>query len=188
MSSRKLLIIRSIKWLSAHCTNFTTIKHCIWEYLFENNDNFANQKLLLVYIHQPLRPSRMWHGFIFKAELNWFGFKVFLLLDWLPNPSLRTKSALLFNHSWRDNKRIHTFPKGISALWNAVSSRIWTRRRHVHFLRKLPLHHGHFLLKLLASSFFGHCPSYIFGIVSVFTWRQYSWDRYQSKYFPYNYG
>ena len=24
------------------------------------------------------------------------------------------------NHSWRENNWIHTFPKGISAMWNAV--------------------------------------------------------------------
>ena len=30
-----------------------------------------------------------------------------------------------FTHSWRENNRIHTFPKGISAMWNAI--RIWTR-------------------------------------------------------------
>ena len=41
--------------------------------------------------------------------------------------SCLTKAALLFIHSWRENNWIHTFPKGISAMWNAVSSRIWTR-------------------------------------------------------------
>ena len=29
-------------------------------------------------------------------------------------------SALLFTHSWRENNWIHTFPKGISAMWNAI--------------------------------------------------------------------
>ena len=32
---------------------------------------------------------------------------------------------LLFTHSWRENNWIHTFSKGISALWNAI--RVWTR-------------------------------------------------------------
>ena len=31
----------------------------------------------------------------------------------------RVSSALLFTHNWRENNWIHTFPKGISAMWNA---------------------------------------------------------------------
>ena len=55
------------------------------------------------------------------------GFRVFLLLDWLPNQGWKTHSALLFTHSWRENKRIHTFPKGISVCkMQSASSRIWT--------------------------------------------------------------
>ena len=26
-----------------------------------------------------------------------------------------------YTHSWRENNWIHTFPKGISAMWNAIS-------------------------------------------------------------------
>ena len=60
------------------------------------------------------------------AEFNRFGFWVFLLLDKLPNQSWRNQSDLLFSHTCKENTRIHTFPRGISALWNA-SPKIWTR-------------------------------------------------------------
>ena len=57
-----------------------------------------------------------------------FEFRVFLHLDKLPHQGLRTHSSLLFTHSWRENYWIHTFPKGISAILNAITtSRIWTR-------------------------------------------------------------
>ena len=42
----------------------------------------------------------------------------------------RPKSLVcpLFTHNWGENSWIHTFPKGISTMWNAnSSSRIWTR-------------------------------------------------------------
>ena len=43
----------------------------------------------------------------------------------------------LFTHSWRENNWIHTFPKGISAMWNAISLvQDLNSYRHVHFLRR----------------------------------------------------
>ena len=55
-----------------------------------------------------------------RSILKW-SLTVFLLLDWLPYESWRTQFALLFNYSCRENNRIHTFPKGISAMWNTIS-------------------------------------------------------------------
>ena len=49
---------------------------------------------------------------------------VFFLLDELPHQGWRTQSALLFTHSWREDNWNHTFPKAISAIWNAISA-IW---------------------------------------------------------------
>ena len=51
--------------------------------------------------------------------------------------SIFKQSLLLFTHSWRDNYWIHTFPKGISAMWNAISlvqdlnsyRRVYSQRR-----------------------------------------------------------
>ena len=47
------------------------------------------------------------------------------------------QSALLFTHSWRENNWIHTFPVGISAMWNATSLvQDLNSCRRVHFLRR----------------------------------------------------
>ena len=46
---------------------------------------------------------------------------------------------LLFTRSWRENNWIHTFPKGISAMWNAISLvEDLNSCRRVHFLRRPP--------------------------------------------------
>ena len=37
------------------------------------------------------------------------------------------KTALLFIHSWKENRWIHDFPKGISTKWNIEPFKIWTR-------------------------------------------------------------
>ena len=62
---------------------------------------------------------------------------------------------------WRENNWIHTFPKGISAMWNAISLIQDLNSCHrVHFQWQKPLHHGHLQLQLYlslkprASSFF----------------------------------
>ena len=41
--------------------------------------------------------------------------------------SLRAQSTLLFTHGWTGNYGIHTFLKGISAMWNITSPRNWSR-------------------------------------------------------------
>ena len=49
--------------------------------------------------------------------------------------SPRTQSALIFTHSWRENNWIHTVPKCISAMWNAIRLvQGLNSCRHVHFL------------------------------------------------------
>ena len=53
------------------------------------------------------------------------------------SPRLKNQSALLFTHSWRENNWIHTFPKGISAMWNAISLVLDLNSCcRVHFLRR----------------------------------------------------
>ena len=56
-------------------------------------------------------------------------FRVFLILDWLPNQNLRTQSADLFTHCWRENNWIHFFFRKAFELYKmqTSSSRIWTR-------------------------------------------------------------
>ena len=55
---------------------------------------------------------------------------------------------LLFTHSWRENNWIHTFPKGISAMWNVISLVQDLNSCHrVHFL-----HHRHLLIYMNQSA------------------------------------
>ena len=87
------------------------------------------------HIYQPLRSGRIWHKV--KAGFNRFEFRVFLLLDELLHQGWRTQSALLFTHNWRENNWIHTFPKGISVMWNAIGLVQDLNSYHrVHFLRR----------------------------------------------------
>ena len=58
---------------------------------------------------------------------------------WIPSfPSPRLLLlTLLFIHSWWENIWIHTFPKGISAMWNAIRLvKDLNKCRRVHFLRR----------------------------------------------------
>ena len=53
----------------------------------------------------------------------------------------RNQSVLLFTHSWRETNWIHTFPKGISAMWNAINPvQDLNSCRRAHFLQR-KLHH-----------------------------------------------
>ena len=59
----------------------------------------------------------------------------FLLLDQLPYKGWRAQSTLLF--TWREISWIHTFTKGINAMWN-VNSLVQDLNscRRVHFLSR----------------------------------------------------
>ena len=66
----------------------------------------------------------------------------FFFLDWLPNQSWRTRSALLLTHSYRENYWFHTFPKGVSAMRNAnYLVKNLNSGRRVHVLHLKPLHY-----------------------------------------------
>ena len=71
--------------------------------------------------------SRMWLKVNFKTKYSWFELRVFLPQDHLPYPGERVQTAWLFTHSWTENNWDLIFPKGIRAMWNAVSFRIWSR-------------------------------------------------------------
>ena len=96
-----------------------------------------------IHIYQPLHSRRIWHEVnLFKAEFNRFVFRVFHLWAGLVNQSWRTQSALLFTHSWRENNRIHTFPKGISVMWNAISLvQVWT-----HVAMSIYYNNNHYMM------------------------------------------
>ena len=86
-----------------------------------------NNYLKLSYLPTPPLGQDMTQG-QFLEEFNRFEFRGFLLLDYLLHQGWKTQSVLLFTNSWRDNNWIHTFPKGISAMWNAISLvQVWTR-------------------------------------------------------------
>ena len=57
---------------------------------------------------------------IFK-RCNRFEFGVFLLLDSLPQSRLKNLVCPIFYPYLEENNWIHTFPKGISTMWNAIS-------------------------------------------------------------------
>ena len=74
-----------------------------------------------IHIYQPLRSGRIWHKVnFFKRSLTGLNSELsFSYTSCLTNaeePSL----PYYFTHSWRENNWIHTFPKGISAMWNAI--------------------------------------------------------------------
>ena len=57
--------------------------------------------------------------------------------SFLPLQGWTAQFTLLFTHSWRENNWIHTFPKGISAMWNAISLVQDLNSCHrVHFIRR----------------------------------------------------
>ena len=67
----------------------------------------------------------------------------------MPHQGWRNQSALLFTHSWRENNWIDTFPKGISAMWNAISFvQDLNSCRRVHFLYTSVYHHHHHVVPL----------------------------------------
>ena len=95
-----------------------------------------------IYLPNPPHEQEETQGQIF-VEFNWFEFRVFLFLDWLPNLGWRPQSALLFTHNWKEDIWIHTFPKGVSAMWNANSPvQDLNSCCHVHFQQWYQLHHN----------------------------------------------
>ena len=93
----------------------------------------------------------------------------------MPNQRWRTQSALLFSHSWKENKRIHTFPKDIRALWNAIKLvQDLNSCHHVHFLHMFTIPVNTFLhpamgdLKMLTVSW-STCYNIISNDLHMFT-------------------
>ena len=73
------------------------------------------------YLPTPPLGQDMTQGQFFKRSLTGFEFRVFLLLYQLPHQGWRTQSVLLLTHSWRENKGVHTFPKGICPKVNVIA-------------------------------------------------------------------
>ena len=89
------------------------------------------------YLPNPPLGQDMTQGQFFKRSLTGlnseFSFSYTSCLTKAEEPSL----PFYFNHIWRENNWIHTFPKGISAMWNAISLvQDLNSCRRVHFLRR----------------------------------------------------
>ena len=90
----------------------------------------------IYHIYQPLRSGRIWHKVNFKRILTGFNSEFsFSQTSCLTKAEEHSLSYYL-PHSWRENNWIHTFPKGISAMWNAISLvQDLNSCRRVHFFR-----------------------------------------------------
>ena len=77
--------------------------------------------IYISYLPTPPLGQDMTQGQFFKRSLTGlnseFSFSWTSCLTMAEEPSL----PYYFTHSWRENNWIHTFPKGISSMWNAIS-------------------------------------------------------------------
>ena len=113
-----------VKWREMY------VRGAVWESSIFNIKKF-------IYLPTHRHVQDVTQGQFFLAEFNWFEFRVFLLRDWLSNlknPVCLTIYPLL---GTGENNWIYTFPKGISAMWNAISLvRDLNSSRRVHFLQR----------------------------------------------------
>ena len=95
------------------------------EYTSMQNKRLRHASLLLIvkkvsliiiymYLSNFYASSRMWQKVNFKVNYCWFQFRVFFILDRMPNQDLITQSLLLFTHSLRENRWIHVFPNELA--------------------------------------------------------------------------
>ena len=107
-----LLCVFSGRHKKKMCANFLWLYSYFTETSLSKNKNinyiFIYLQVLCCLSSGSICDTSAQTGFNTRSEFN----RVFLLLNW---------SALLCTHSWRENSWIHTFPKGINAIWNANS-------------------------------------------------------------------
>ena len=72
-----------------------------------------------IYPTPPLEQDMTQSQFLSRVQQAWI--KSFHSPRLVATSRQKIQSALLFTHSWRENNWIHTFPKGISAMWNAIN-------------------------------------------------------------------
>ena len=81
---------------------------------------------------------------VFKADLNRFEFRSFLLWDQLSYQYKKPQATLLFTYFWRENSRMDNYLNSISAMKNAnILVKDLKSGRFVHFQRRLSLHNYH---------------------------------------------
>ena len=96
--------------------HLTIVKYFYWNIL---KKHYLLLLLLTIFTNPSARAGYDSRS-IFKRGLTGLN-SVFLLPDYLPRQGWRTQSVLLFTHNWRENNWNHTFPKGSSTMWNAIS-------------------------------------------------------------------
>ena len=95
--------------INLHGSNFHHVKH--------THTHTHTHIYIYMCIYQPLRTGRMWY------KVNFQGGLIGLNSEFsLPNQDWRTQTALLLIRSWKENNQIHTFPKGISVMWNIYNA------------------------------------------------------------------
>ena len=132
------LIIKLIRLLHGNFHYLTDWPHtAVVHYrMGKSASSLQVQSIELPYLPTPPLGQDMTQGQFFKWSLTGLNSEFFLLLDLLPHQAWRTQSALLFTHSWRENNWIHTFPKGINTMWNAINLvQELNSCRRVQFLR-----------------------------------------------------
>ena len=92
---------------------------------------------MIDHIYQPFRSGRIWHKVNFKRSLTGlnseFSFSLTSCLTKAEEPSLPYYLPIAGGRIFW----IHTFPKGISAMWNAISQvQDLNSCRRVHILRR----------------------------------------------------
>ena len=119
-------VLSNIKWLRKK-SPWVNILNCDIGVI-----NFMNPVALIIFTNASVRAGYDTRSG-FKRSLTGLNSE----FSFSSNSCRRTQSALLFTHSWRENNWIHILPKGISAMWNAISLvQDLNSCRRVHFLRR----------------------------------------------------
>ena len=103
-----------------HFNLWNKAKSKSWKTLWCQSSKLRVSRPLCMDLATPLLQTGCYTMSVFKQS-------IISLNSSLPSPRLvaipRLKSPVChtINHSWRENSWIHTFPKGISAIWNVNS-------------------------------------------------------------------
>ena len=92
---------------------FATISTLIIVGIHLGQNKFCIYIYIYIYIYQTLNTNKMWKSQLFKRDLTSLHSKISFFI-----PILKSQSAQLFIHMWRENSWVHTFRWVISTMWN----------------------------------------------------------------------
>ena len=118
---------------------------CVWLYVFS---------------YQLLCSNKIWHQVNFKWQFS------FLFSRPVTTPRLKSQADLLFISSWKENSWIHTFTKGISAMWN--SNDLVQDLNLVHFVHYAMSTSKCHSLSFFSFLFFNFFPSNFYSLSAFF--------------------